>query len=547
MATRRAEDGSSSDRPSVDQLTDRERRLVQFVLAQESLRDAIEDGLAVELRATSDERRNSLFPTAATVEVSSGDASEALRVVGELKGGLSVILLHNALQFIIETRQFLGACFSKLAIGGLLIVSVPHQFLYERKLRLPSRRNRLHRRFYTPNTLMADIEEAIDPCECRLRCLADIDADYNYRAGLSSEPEGGQDIVAALEKIAPSLWRSELEQDELWIDREIRPTRYVEVDEEAPAQIRMVAPDNMAINRVIILKLDHRGDFMMATDSFSILRNTFQTAEMTLVCGSWNVAEAKRIGLFDKVIPFDFFPEDDSARLETLPREVLAKKFGEQISGNRYDLAVDLRLYDDTREILRVIEARNRAGFDRYDSFPWLSIRLNTPSATVDDRAETGVITAEHFHTSIGKHRFFEIRADAPHRPENRQSLIWGPYQDLKPGRYEFECLIEPLAEEFELPFDIVTDKASRTINAGILPIKHRQYPRFDFLISEKIQNFEFRIIGAAMFESKPFRFMGVRFVRQAVIRGVHQTEAMSLLAHLVRLRLQNAYATELL
>jgi hypothetical protein len=547
MATRQAQAGSIPDRRGVGQFTDRERRLVQFVLAQESLRDAIDNGLAVELRATGDERRNSLLPTAATVEVSSGDASDALRVVGELKDGLSVILLHNALQFVIETRQFLGACFSKLAIGGLLIVSVPHQFLYERKLRLPSRRNRLHRRFYTPNTLMADLEEAIDPCECRLRCLADIDAGYDYRADLTSEPEGGQDIVAALEKIAPSAWRSELQQDELWIERALRPTRYIEVDEKTPALIRMVAPDKLPIGRVIIVKLDHRGDFMMATDAFRILRDTFQTAEITLVCGSWNVAEAKKIGLFDKVIPFDFFPEDDSARLETPPREVLVKRFGEQISGTRYDLAIDLRLYDDTREILRVIEARNRAGFDRYDSFPWLSIRLNTPSATVDDRAETGMITAEHFHASIGKHRVFEIRADAPHHPENRQSLIWGPYQDLKPGRYEFECLIEPLAEEFELPFDIVADQASHAISAGILPIKHGQYPRIDFLISDKVQHFEFRIFDAAMFEAKPFRFMGVRFVRQAIIRGVHQSEGMSLLAHLVRLRLQNAYATELL
>jgi hypothetical protein len=541
------DDGAISDGRWFQQFTDRERRLVQYVLSQESLRDAIDNGLAIELRATGDERRNSLLPAAATVEVNSGDAAEALRAVGELKGGLSVILLHNALQFVIETRQFLGACFSKLAIGGLLIVSVPHQFLYERKLRLPSRRNRLHRRFYTPNTLMADIEEAIDPCECRVRCLADIDAGYDYGADLMSEPEGGQDIVAALEKIAPSPWRSELEQDELWIDRAIRPNRYIEVDEKTPAQIRTVAPDNLPINRVIIVKLDHRGDFMMAMDAFSSLRNAFQTAELTLVCGSWNVAEANKTGLFDKVIPFDFFPEDDSARLEALPREVLVKKFAEQISGNRYDLAVDLRLYDDTREILRVIDARNRAGFDRYDSFPWLSIRLNTPSATVDDRAETGLITAEHFHTSIGKHRVFEIRADAPHRPQNRESLIWGPYQDLKPGRYEFECLIEPLAEEFELPFDIVTDQATRTISAGILPIKHGCYPRFDFLISEKVQHFEFRIFGAATFESKGFRFMGVRFVRQAIIRGVHQSEGMSLLAHLVRLRLHNAYATELL
>lgn len=547
MAMRRAEDGSSSDQPWVDQLTVRERHLVQFILAQESLRDAIENGVAVELRATADDRRNSLLPSAATVEVNSGDPAEALRVVGDLKGGLSVVLLLNALQFVMETRQFLGACFSKLAVGGLLIVSVPHQFLYERKLRLPSRRNPLHRRFYSPNTLMAELEEAIDPCEWRLRCLADIDAGYDYEAGLRSEPEGGQDIVAALEKIAPSPWRSELQQDELWVDRAKRPTRYVEVDEGTSAQIRTVAPDNLAINRIIILKLDHRGDFLMATDSFRIFRNTFQTAEITLVCGSWNVAEAKSIGLFDKVIAFDFFPEDDSARLETPPRELLAKTFAEQLPGERYDLAVDLRLYDDTREVLHSIEARNRAGFDRYDLFPWLSIRLNIPSATVDDRAETGVITAERFHASIGKHRFYEIRADAPYRPKGRQTLIWGPYQDLQPGRYEFECLIEPLAEEFELPFDIVADQASRTITAGILPITRREYPRFDCLISEKIQKFEFRLIGAAAFESQPFRFMGVRFVRQAVIRGVHQMEAMSLLAQLVRLRLNNAYTTELL
>ncbi len=247
------------------------------------------------------------------------------------------------------------------------------------------------------------------------------------------------------------------------------------------------------------------------------------------------------------MLPFDFFPEDDSARLETLPRECLAKRFAEQIAGNRYDLAVDLRLYDDTREVLRGIEARNRAGFDRYDSFPWLSIRLNTPSATQDDRAEVAVITANHFQTAIGKHRFFEIRADAPHRPHDRQSLIWGPYQALKPGRYEFECLIEPLGEEFEVPFDIATEWGSRTILAGILPVFRGRYPHVDLIIEEKIPKFEFRIIGAAMFELKPFRFMGVRLVRQSAIRGVHQTEAMTLLAHLVRLRLHNAYTTELL
>ena len=73
------------------------------------------------------------------------------------------------------------------------------------------------------------------------------------------------------------------------------------------------------------------------------------------------------------------------------------------------------------------------------------------------------------------------------------------------------------------------------------------RYPRVELIVEEKIPKFEFRIIGAAMFEVKPFRFMGLRLVRQSAIRGVHQTEAMTLLAHLVRPRLHSAYTTELL
>jgi hypothetical protein len=544
---RMVKSGSSPDGQWVGHLTDRERCLVQFVLAQVFLRAPIEEGPAVELRASGDDRRNSLFPMAATVDVNSGDASEALRAIHELKGDLRLILIHNALQFLIVTRQFLGACFSKIAVGGMLIVSVPHQFLYERKLRLPSRRNRLHRRFYTPNTLMADIEEAVDPCEFQLRFLAENDDRYDYKASLNSEPSGGQDIVVALEKIARPSWRSGLDQDELWTESAMRPIRYLEVDKLAPAAIRTVAPDRQQVDRIVVLKLDHRGDFIMAEEAFRILREAFEGAEITLVCGTWNVAEAAKFGLFDEVLEFDFFPADDSAGLEPPPREVLIESFAKRISGDWYDLAIDLRLYDDTRDLLQVVKARNRAGFDRHDLFPWLSVRLNIPSATADDRADGSVITANDFITAVGKHRAFEIKLDASHRLQNRESLIWGPYKQLKRGRYQLECLMEPLAEEFKVLFDVVCDEGRRTILAGVLPISRGKYPRLHFQITERVESFEFRIIGNTMFEAKPFRFAGIRVARQAAIRGVHQTEAMALLAHLVRLRLHNAYTTELL
>ncbi|MGO9419748.1 hypothetical protein [Roseiarcus sp.] len=524
----------------------REQSLLRLILAQDALRAAAAKGAVVELRAAADEWRGSLLPIAATVTINSGDAEEAQANVGGLKNELNALFIHNVLQFLPETRQFLALCFSKLSVGGMMIISVPHQFLYERKLRLPSRRNRLHRRFYTPNTLMADVEEAIDPCEFRVRFLGDSDAGFPYWAGLNASPEGGQDIVLALERIVRPPWRSELDADELWAETATKPVRFLPLDKNQPAPIRIVAPDLHGISRIIVLKLDHRGDFMMATEAFKTLRQAFGSARLTLVCGSWNIAEAQRSGFFDEVVAFDFFPEDDSARQERPPRKTLIAGFARKIEGESYDLAIDLRLYDDSREILQVIDARHRAGFDRYDLFPWLTIRLNIPSATVDDRAETGVITAARFHTSMAEHRTYEIALQQSFRPQDMRTIIWGPYEQLTPGRYQFECLIEPLDGDFEIPYDIVRDSGLRTVAAGVLQAARGGYPRIDLAVDERIPEFEFRLVGSPTFEVRPFRFMGLRFLRASVIRGAHQSEAMALLARLVELRLRNAYTTEL-
>ena len=411
----------------IEARTPREQSLLRLILTQDVLRAAVTEGPIVELRASADEKRNSLFPIAATVEVNSSDAKQAQETICGLRNDLGLIFLHNVLPFLSETRQFIGLCFSKLAIGGTMIIAAPHQFLYERKLRLPSRRNALHRRFYTPNTLLADVEEAIDSSEFRVRFLCDSDVGYTYRTGLNAIPAGGQDILLAIERIARPSWRSEMEGDEIWAGSPTRPSRFLPVDKKAPAPVRIVAPDPRGVNSVIVMKLDHRGDFMMATEAFKVLRNAFDQAEMTLVCGSWNAAEAERTRYFDNIVPFDFFPEDDSARTEMPSRERLVEVFAQQMAGRSYDLAIDLRLYDDTRELLRKIDARNRAGFDRFDDFPWMSIRLNTPSATDDDRGESAVMSAAAFHTSLGNHRAFEIVFDTLSRFRREPDAALGP------------------------------------------------------------------------------------------------------------------------
>lgn len=536
-----------------DRLPESNRELLEILLAQtlvsqDRLRRAIEEGAVIELHPAGEENSRLLVPISATVAINCADAAEALRTVGNLSDSCGVIVVRNALQLAIETRQFLNACFSKLAVGGFLVVIAPHQFLYERKLRLPSLRNPLHRRFYTPNTLLADIEEAVDPCEYRVRFLWENDEGYDYRASLGSEPAGGQDIVVALEKITPPPWRDELEGQESRATSATKPTRYLPIQRNGAVKIRTVSPDPHEIRRIVALKLDHRGDFLMAAEAFKVLRSSFPAADITIVCGSWNRAEAEASGHFDKVVTFDFFPEDDSARLRVPPRQEMVEGFQKQLEGNSFDLAIDFRLFDDTRDLLRVIEARHRAGFDRRDFFPWLSIRLNLPGGAVDDRTEQAVITADNFHTRLAPHRTYEIVADDSSRAFGERALIWGPYSNLKPGVYEFECLIEPLSEESHVRYDIAVDLGRRKLCAGVLSLRRDEHPKFSLQIDESIDLFEFRLYrGGDSFETKPFRFLGLRLVRQGSFRAAHQSEAMALLAHLAALRLRNAFTTEVL
>jgi hypothetical protein len=537
---------TDEEAPNDSRLSRRESGVLGLLLAQAQVAEAVRRGPAVQLRASGDSSQGALLPFAATIEVNSGDAKSALRSVEKLSQGLGAIFVHNVLQYVVETRQLLGACFAKLSVGGVLAVTTPHQFLYERKLRLPSRRDFRHRRFFTPNTLMAEIEEALDLCAYRVRYLGDCDQGYDYGAAIADAPDGGQDIVVVIEKIAPPQWRDALESDELWAHTPTQPFHLLEIDRNAPAPVETILPDHRGVRRIAVVKLDHRGDFLMAGAAFGLLRQSFPDAEMTLICGSWNVAEAETLGTFDKIIPLDFFPEDDSARQETPPRDLLVKRFAEEMSGESYDLAVDLRLSEDTRVILQAIDARNRAGFDRYDSFPWLTIRLNLPSATEDDRTNVEFLPADRFLTALCRHLGFEIRSDDPIGAQS-QTVVWGPYASLRPGHYRFECFIEPLADDFDIRFDIATDSGREILTVGTLRVSRQRRPEIFLDIDRPHATFEFRLYARPGNELQPFRFFGLKYVRSSPARGPHQSEAMALLAHLVAMRLRDAYAVETL
>ena len=117
------------------------------------------------------------------------------------------VFSSHCLEHVNNARAAIREWFRVLKIGGFLVICVPHQHLYERRLALPSQWNLDHRRFYTPATLMADVEAALEPNSYRVRHLIDNDLGYDYTIPPHQHPCGSYEIELVVEKIAPPPWR----------------------------------------------------------------------------------------------------------------------------------------------------------------------------------------------------------------------------------------------------------------------------------------------------------------------------------------------------
>src|SRR5260370_41473924 len=91
--------------------------------------------------------------------------------------------------------------------------------------------------------------------------------------------------------------------------------------------------------RILVLKLDHRGDFLIGLPALEKLRATFPNCHITLVCGSWNTATARDLGVADEIRAYDYFPEN--SRNWTGDAVEGTDRFREVCKG-RFDIAVDL-------------------------------------------------------------------------------------------------------------------------------------------------------------------------------------------------------------
>lgn len=131
--------------------------------------------------------------------------------------------------------------------------------------------------------------------------------------------------------------------------------------------------------KILILKLDHIGDFFLSLPAVDVLKRAWPDAEVTLVCSPTNGDLARASGYFDSVIEYKF-----SAELSQDVQKAQLENYAniKRLVPDRYDLAIDLRHDPDTRPLLMFIQAAVKAGFQGFDKH-FMPLNISLPPMEV--------------------------------------------------------------------------------------------------------------------------------------------------------------------
>ena len=440
------------------------------------------------------------------------------------EGSQQAVFAPWLLQDIADYRYALQRWFGCLEPGGFLVVTVPHAFLHDRRAQLPSPWRPVQRRLYTPASLLAEVEEALTPNSYRIRWLGDEDAGYDYALGRDARPVGRQDIALVIERIAPPAWT-------LAADPSSAPAPGP-IFEPVRTRIEQTATEPVAT--ILLLKLDHLGDFIMSLPAIRALRAHFPAAHITLVVGSWNEALAIESGLADRVIPFDTFTRNpvEEGHLDMAAR---AEAFAALVHGP-FDLAIDLRTFSDTRLLLDGVDATHRAGIGNAAFFPFLDIALPIDGdiGSLGQAMSLEIGATDFAMRSFCERGVGDIACRGEAAAGFHEALVWGPYRLLGPGDYVFQPSIDLNFAQSDavLIYDLVVDGA--VLASGRFSV----HPVDIAFRVDRPSRFEFRLWVHGSDPVPDFRFRGGRLSKRGVATALHQSEYERLLVDLVAMRL---------
>jgi hypothetical protein len=434
------------------------------------------------------------------------------------------ILALRRLQDLADYRTVLRAWFAAVRIGGHLIVVVPHAFLAERQLALPVRDRPAQRRLYTPASLLTEVEEALPPNSYRVRLLCDDDTNYDYGQENDAPRTGHSDVALVLEKIAPPAWR---------LERPEAPAGAVPDFAFAPPRTRTEVAATLPRQRILILKLDHLGDFLMGLPALERARSLFRDAHLTLVVGSWNLEMARSLNLADVVLAFDAFPRNSSEEEVDVPGK---RALFDAMLPDHYDLAIDLRTDTDTRTLLGRVRATIKAGIGKKTDFPFLDVPLALDLDRVERESAREFRADHHVFASQAAVQRLDHRLVFPADDVDRGcALVWGPYWRLRAGHYIFDPFLEIDGNrEGLLMLDVAID-VDRRIRKFVMP---GDPLRLEFDVEKNDGAFDFRIWAVDEIPPLAFSFYGGKLIREGATGLLHQSDYLELLLDLIARRI---------
>jgi ADP-heptose:LPS heptosyltransferase len=319
--------------------------------------------------------------------------------------------------------------------------------------------------------------------------------------------------------------------------------------------------DRPVNRKLLVLKLDHRGDFLIGLPALEQLRSRFPNDHITLMCGSWNADTARRLCITDDIRTYDYFPENvqewNGAPLEDISRF-------REVSQGRFDIALDLRVDEDTRPLLNHVDAALRCGIGPRSRHPFLNIALPDEFETrkvVPVEAESVVLNPNALLSRMPTQTPFFHETDFS---VTDMHLIYGPYIRLPLGKLRAEFglqLSTPIIRwksQVEIVVEVVQADLQETIGfkrvQNVINIPQTVLD-IEFMNDDPTARYEFRVYVGGRPRRTRLRFFGVRVrvIERGLLRRrylpaeLHVGEQLSLLVQLVADRVRQLYAPDLL
>jgi len=162
------------------------------------------EGLDIGYKGSIGEQAEAVLPGAIGVDLGyPGYDGTKLPFADESK---DYVFASHVLEHIPNHLEALREWFRVIKVGGYVIITVPHQYLYEKKLSFPSNFNRGHVHYFRPHTLLQSIDYSLTPNTWRVRHMIDNDRGYNYSIPPEKHCGGAMEIECVIQKIVKPAW-----------------------------------------------------------------------------------------------------------------------------------------------------------------------------------------------------------------------------------------------------------------------------------------------------------------------------------------------------